>query len=59
MKHLHYLNDAESAEVKRLQKNVNECSDEQLRKRSITQIILIIERAKLRQQQETNERCNV
>ncbi|TSB46199.1 hypothetical protein [Alkalicoccobacillus porphyridii] len=59
MKHLHFLNNAESAEVKRLQEIVVKSSDEQQRKRSITQIILIIERAKLRLQQEENERCNV
>lgn len=52
MGHLDFLNDAETADVKRLQKRVIEANDERLRKRSITQIILIIERARLRDQQD-------
>ncbi|MCM2675149.1 hypothetical protein [Alkalicoccobacillus plakortidis] len=56
MGHLDFLNDAESANVKRLQQRVVESNDERLRKRSITQIILIIERARLRDQ---CEHCNV
>lgn len=51
MGHLDFLNDAETADVKRLQKRVIQSDDERLRKRSITQIILIIERARLREQQ--------
>ncbi|MFK3939027.1 hypothetical protein ACI2JA_16115 [Alkalihalobacillus sp. NPDC078783] len=52
MGHLDFLNDAETANVKRLQKSVIQSDDERLRKRSITQIILIIERARLREQQD-------
>lgn len=57
--HLDFLNDAETAQIKRLQKDVVESCDEQLRKRSITRMILIIERARLRQLQEESSSCNV
>ncbi|MDQ0207987.1 hypothetical protein [Alkalicoccobacillus murimartini] len=59
MRHLEFLNDAETADVKRLQRRFVESCDEQLRKRSITQMILIIERARLREQLAETDHCNV